>query len=100
MNRHEVMTKLKEIIINSMGINKLPEDIEGTDMITELGINSVDALEILVWIENTFYLQIPDEDLNVDLIRSIDNLTDYVLSKKGDEYVLFYQIFVKRIMII
>lgn len=87
MNRYEVMTKLKEIIINSMGINKLPEDIDGTDMITELGINSVDALEILVWIENTFYLQIPDEDLNVDLIRSIDNLTDYVLSKKGDENI-------------
>lgn len=82
MNKSEVINKLKEIVIKSMEINKLPDDIEGTDMIGELGINSVDALEILVWIENTFLIQIPDEDLNADLLKSVDNLSDYVLRRQ------------------
>jgi acyl carrier protein len=82
MNKAEIIRKLKEIIISSMEISKLPDDIEGIDMITGLGINSVDALEILVWVENTFQIQIPDEDLNADLLRSVDNLANYVISKR------------------
>lgn len=82
MNKSEVVIKLKEIVINSMHINKTPSDIEGRDMIAELGINSVDALEILIWIENTFQIQIPDEDLNADLLRSVDKLAEYVMGKK------------------
>ncbi|NLM09204.1 MAG: hypothetical protein GX213_00135 [Clostridiaceae bacterium] len=65
-----------------MQIQKTLSDIEGNDMITELGIKSVDVLEILVWIENTFQIQIADEDLNVDLLRSVDELAEYVMGKK------------------
>ena len=64
-----------------MQIQKTLSDIEGNDMITELGIKSVDVLEILVWIENTFQIQIADEDLNVDLLRSVDELAEYVMGK-------------------
>ena len=59
-------------------------EIEGSDLILELGINSVDALEILIWVENEFGIQIEDEDLNADLITSLDNLSNYVLSKMED----------------
>jgi acyl carrier protein len=82
MNKGEVIKTLKEIIVNSMELKKDPSEIVGIDMILELGINSVDALEILVWIENTFDMQIPDEDLNADLLRSIENLADYIVRKK------------------
>lgn len=81
MEKNEVISTLKEVIIKSMEIEKKPEDINGQDLIAELGINSVDALEILVWVENTFEIQIEDEDLNADLISSIDGFADYIVSK-------------------
>lgn len=84
MEKSEVINSLKEIVIKSMELKKEPSEIVGADMIQELGINSVDALEILVWIENTFQIQIPDEDLNGDLLRSIENLADYVIRKKEE----------------
>lgn len=85
MNRSEVIKELKEIIIKTMELNVEPEDIKGENLIEEIGFNSVDALEILVWVENTFDMRFPDEDLSSELLSSLDNLADYVIRRKGQE---------------
>lgn len=79
--KNDVILKIKEIIIKSMELDLLPEKIDGSDLIGELGINSVDALEILVWVENEFDIRIEDEDLNAELMSSIDGLSTYIISK-------------------
>lgn len=84
MEKVKIKNELKEIIIKCMDLNCTPEDIKGNDLINEIGMNSVDALEILVWTENTFEIQIDDEDLNADLMSSLDNLVDYILTKRGE----------------
>ena len=84
MNRTTVINQLKEIILRSIKRDELPDNIEDANMINELGINSVDALEILIWIENTFNLQIPDEDLNSELLISMNKLADYIVSKTSE----------------
>lgn len=85
MSRNEVIKGLKEIIIKTMELNVAPEDIKGENLIEEIGFNSVDALEILVWVENTFDMRFPDEDLSSELLTSLDNLADYVIRRKGQE---------------
>ncbi|HAB62216.1 MAG TPA: hypothetical protein DCE48_16245 [Lachnospiraceae bacterium] len=85
MNRSEIIKELKEIIIKTMELNVEPEDIKGENLIEEIGFNSVDALEILVWVENTFDMRFPDEDLSSELLSSLDNLADYVIRRKGQE---------------
>lgn len=81
MNREEIKNKVLEIIIKCLDIQIDASEIEGDNMILELGINSIDALEIFVWIENTFEIQIEDEDLSADLIESLDSIVNYVLKK-------------------
>lgn len=76
-----IIQKLKEIIIQSMELECTPEEIKGDDLIAELGINSVDALEILVWVENTFEILIDDDDLNSQILSSLDTLGSYVEKK-------------------
>ena len=76
-----IIQKLKEIIIQSMELECTPEEIKGDDLIAELGINSVDALEILVWVENTFGILIDDDDLNSQILSSLDTLGSYVEKK-------------------
>lgn len=81
MNRDEIRDTIKGIIIEALSLKLNKSDINGSDLINELGINSVDALEIFVWIENTFEIQIDDDDLSTELIGSLDNIADYVIWK-------------------
>ena len=82
MNREEVIIKLKEIIIKTMELSVELEQIKGENLVEEIGFNSVDALEILVWVENEFDIRFPDEDLSSELLFSLDNLADYVIRRK------------------
>ena len=82
MNREEVIIKLKEIIIKTMELSVELEKIKGENLVEEIGFNSVDALEILVWVENEFDIRFPDEDLSSELLISLDNLADYVIRRK------------------
>ena len=82
MNREEVIIKLKEIIIKTMELSVELEQIKGENLVEEIGFNSVDALEILVWVENEFDIRFPDEDLSSELLISLDNLADYVVRRK------------------
>ena len=82
MNREEVIIKLKEIIIKTMELSVELEQIKGENLVEEIGFNSVDALEILVWVENEFDIRFPDEGLSSELLISLDNLADYVIRRK------------------
>lgn len=84
MNRDEIKDIIKDIIIEDLSLKLNKSDINGSDLINELGINSVDALEIFVLIENTFKIQINDDDLSTELIASLDNLADYVMRKRKE----------------
>ena len=49
-----------------------------------LGLDSLDALEIVLCVENCFDIKIPDDD--VSILRSINTIVDYVIAeqeKKG-----------------
>ena len=81
MAKNKIIQKLKEIIIECMELKCTPEELNGDDLITELGINSVDALEILVWVENTFEILIDDDDLNSQILSSLDTLGCYIEKK-------------------
>jgi len=82
METTDVIVRLKRIIIDSMQLSVDLDSIIGKDLIAELGINSVDALEIMVWIENTFDIQIPDEDLDSSLLREIEHLANYIIARR------------------
>ena len=77
----EVCEELKEIIIDSLELTKAKEEIDGSDLTNELNINSIDALEILVRIENTYDIIIPDEDLSAKLFESLEGLANYVIGR-------------------
>ena len=77
----EVCEELKKIIIDSLELTKAKEEIDGSDLMNELNINSIDALEILVRIENTYDIIIPDEDLSAKLFESLEGLANYVIGR-------------------
>lgn len=51
----------------------------------EYGYSSIDALELIIMIEDAFEIAIPEEKLNTDLLESVKSLTDYVYSLLQDK---------------
>lgn len=78
MNKSEVNQKVKEIIIRVLNLEVEADDLAETNLIETYGINSVDALEILINVENEFSVQIDEDDLNAELINSVSKLISYI----------------------
>lgn len=68
-------TVIAEAEISDLAEGRLLNDFASFD---SLGI-----LETLVWVEDTFDVSIPDEELNVDNFNSIGKMADYVMSVKA-----------------
>lgn len=81
-NLKSVLGKIEQIIIDHLKLDKKPGELDtAQDFLAEYGLNSVDALELLLTIEKEFDIEIDDEDLNADLINSINSLSQYVANK-------------------
>jgi acyl carrier protein len=84
MNRDDLKGTLKRLLIDGLRLQDLrPEDIEDAApiFVEGLGLDSVDALELVVLVEEKFNIQIPDEDVGKRAFASIDALAEYVSSQ-------------------
>lgn len=81
MSCEEIKNKLKDILVEILILEKTSDEIIGEDLISELGINSIDAISIFIEIEDTFNIVIEDENLNASLIANLDNTVKFVYDK-------------------
>lgn len=87
MTREEVVQKVKELIIERLNLEITPDQIEADAPIflgsevegsrKGLGLDSVDALELVVGLNNEFDVTITDEDMGI--FENVDKITDFVL---------------------
>ena len=85
MNRAELKTQLKALLVEGLRL----EDIRADDIndqapifVEGLGLDSIDALELVVLVEEKFNVVIPDEEVGKLAFASIEALADYVLSQR------------------
>jgi acyl carrier protein len=81
MDRDELKRSLKNLVVDGLRLQDVrPEDIEDAApiFVEGLGLDSVDALELVVLVEEHYNIQIPDEDVGKRAFASIEALTDYV----------------------
>lgn len=72
--------------IHSFLQQRIGEDVAFTydDDIFKLGlVNSLFALELVVFLENTFSLTVENEDLDLKNFSSISNISQFIARKKG-----------------
>jgi acyl carrier protein len=75
MDRQSILTDYikNEIIRNRNAKLGLDEDLLGAGILDSLGI-----LQLVAYIDKTFSIQIPDEDVVYDNFKSINSLTSYL----------------------
>jgi acyl carrier protein len=77
-----LIEELRSLIIKSLKLEGImPADIDPAAPLfgSGLGLDSIDALELVVGLEKTYGIRIPDEDVGKEAFASVDALADYIL---------------------
>ncbi len=74
----DVEAKVKEIIINKLGVEDSQITPEAS-FTNDLGADSLDTVELVMEFEKAFNLQIPDED--AEKIATVGDAIKYIKSK-------------------
>ncbi|MCT4619740.1 MAG: acyl carrier protein [Marinisporobacter sp.] len=72
--------KIKEIIIDQLGLDEDVEIKAETSLMGDLEADSLDAVEIIMAIEDEFDVEIPDED--AEGFKNIGDIVSYVEENK------------------
>ncbi len=72
----DIFEKIKDIIVEQLGVE--PEDVKPeASFVDDLGADSLDIVELVMALEETFDLQIPDED--AEKIHKVGEAVQYVI---------------------
>jgi acyl carrier protein len=84
----DLKRKLKELLIERLKFEDMtPDDIPDEEPLFAggLGLDSIDALEIVVMLESEFGIKVKNETSARDSFRSISTLADFVGEKLSQE---------------
>lgn len=70
--------RLRKVLVEALDLQREPDTIPDTNLVNELGLDSINTIEFLIWVESEFHVEIADEDLSVDLIDDLNRLAEYV----------------------
>lgn len=75
--------KIIEILVNVLKLEGDSQMIGEDDDLIEIGLNSLNAIEIVVNLENEFDIQVDDDDLLIDNLASVKLLRELIERYKG-----------------
>jgi acyl carrier protein len=81
----ELISKLKVQIIEQLNLEDLsPEDIDANAPLfdSEIGLDSIDALEIIVLLEREYGIKISSQEEGKKVFHSVRSIAEYILQKQ------------------
>lgn len=73
-----IQGRLVKVISSTIGRELTLAQMQDVNLIESLGLNSIDALEILVCVEGEFGIEIHDSELSIELVSSFSTLEQFV----------------------
>ena len=80
----DIKSGLRDLFVDTLRLPISPAEVGETNLIANLGIDSIGAMELLTRVENQFNILIDDADVSPDLVDSLNTLADYIAQKKSD----------------
>jgi len=82
----DLVLELKKLIINTLKLEDIsPGDIDDDAPLfgDGLGLDSIDALELVVALEKIYNVFIPDSEVGKKVFRSVNALTEFVKTHRA-----------------
>ena len=73
--RKQVEEKVKQIIVEQLGVEE-GEVTQSASFVDDLGADSLDTVELVMAFEESFNIEIPDED--AEKIKTVKDAVDYI----------------------
>jgi acyl carrier protein len=86
LERDELKVRLKHLLVEGLKLEGVePASIQdGEPIFVEgLGLDSIDALELVVLVEERFHVVIPDEEIGKLAFASINALADFIIVQQA-----------------
>jgi acyl carrier protein len=85
MDAAALRTEVKQLLATGLRLELAPSDIPDDSPIfgDGLGLDSIDALELVVLVEEKFHVSIPDEDVGRQAFASVSALVQFILSERA-----------------
>jgi acyl carrier protein len=85
MDAGALRTEVKELLATGLRLELAPSEIPDDSPIfgDGLGLDSIDALELVVLVEEKFHVSIPDEEVGRQAFASVSALVQFILSERA-----------------
>jgi acyl carrier protein len=85
MDGAALRAEVKEMLTTGLRLDLAPADIADEAPIfgEGLGLDSIDALELVVLVEERFHVTIPDEDVGRRAFASVNALVEFILRERA-----------------
>jgi aminomethyltransferase len=83
--RAQFLSRVRRVLIEELHVQRAPEEIDPDAPLfgTGLGLDSVDAVELVVSLETEFGFRLDDEHLARAAMRTVNSLVDLVMRRAG-----------------
>src|SRR5688572_8118423 len=83
--RVEILTQLRRMLIDHLNVRRTEEEIDPDTPLfgSGLGLDSVDAVEVLVHLEDLFRVRLPNNISGRSEMRTLNSLVDLVVAREA-----------------
>ncbi len=84
MPENDLRTRIKEMLVKNLMLQTSADQI--TDSLPlfgagGLGLDSIDALELVVSLEKTFGVGVPNSEVAARVLQTVNSIHDYIIEK-------------------
>lgn len=81
MSKLEIMKELRSVMEVNLELDGLPEQLQESDRLYEdLSVDSIMVLQLIVYIEETFHVAVPEVGVEPETFLTVGSLVDFIIS--------------------
>ena len=81
-DKNSVIKKINQILVDEILLPFKEKDIDpAQSLIKTYGMDSIQIMELLVCLEDEFKISFEEEDIDIEILNSVDSLSDFILKQ-------------------
>jgi acyl carrier protein len=83
-HREDILARIRRMLIERIGLEREPDEIDPDTPLfaSGLGLDSIDAVEVVISLEELFGVRLPDDVVGRSEMRTVNSLVDLVVKQE------------------